>query len=654
MTTPNIVTKAQLDRISEGSETPTSRSERSEPTYKEKVQSIKDLISGEYSSNIDDKTDEIEEDIISAASEQSDDKSKEIKINLQTKEDIYDVSVSYTDDFLTEQNTATQHDKLPLSARSLSQISDDVESRNVPHSAMSITEQISEQISENLPSVSASESFIKQLDLKTQGKDIGDIFANDRFEKENDSEGDISQRSSVVESSRPSSGRSERSSVLSYQTEHESSESERSPALQQEDKEPNFEDEISEPSSKNKPFGPRSSNVFDIDDLINFENEEMTPVASPRGTPLDTSRHDSTSERSDRPSNFFDPLGEFEIGDRVYATGPSGERVLGTLLFKGNVQFAPGVWAGVELDSPEGRHNGMEDGVRYFTCRNRHGLIVPGHDMATAHLGEGDVAEVPDNVDVRSSIESVKSVTSVNTEDGDLLRFIDEADKNVQMFDESPQPSPRVPERDQRVGAKSKNELLADRITNDLFESVVRENVSTISRIADRKQTSQKKGPPVAPKPDRTKRVEEPQINGDIDDLEDFLHSEQGPDIAPPLQNEQNIDETTDITVSNMMNDAIEHMLIIRRNNRPSQDVNQSRDSGILDTEEDHNEGPPSPTDEILGVLDRADDDLQLNTPLRPGSPVPGLQSDKVRKIVRFAYILLPLHGAASCVMPHV
>jgi hypothetical protein len=79
-----------------------------------------------------------------------------------------------------------------------------------------------------------------------------------------------------------------------------------------------------------------------------------------------------------------------------------------------------------------------------------------------------------------------------------------------------------------------------------------------------------------------------------------------------------------------MMNDAIEHMLTIRKNNRQSQDVNQSRDSGILEVDEDQNESPPSPTDEIQGVLDKADDDVHLDAPLRPGSPVPGLQSDKV------------------------
>ncbi|XP_053380669.1 centrosome-associated protein 350-like isoform X2 [Mercenaria mercenaria] len=622
-TTPSKAAKSHLDKISEGSETPTTtRSDKSDLSYQEKLQSIKEKFSSEISSAVDDKTDEIEEDIISAESEPSDGKSKEIKIDLNIKEDIYDVSVSYTEDFVTEPNTMTHIEKLPLSARSQSQISEDIESRNVPQSARSVTEQISEQISENLPSVSASESFIKQLDLKTQGKDSGDIFAKDRLEKENDSEGEISQRSSVVESSRPSSGRSERSSVISDQTEHESSESEKSPVIQSEGKVPKFNDEISEPSKK-KGSGLISSNVFDIDDLIDFDNEDMTPVASPRGTPPETSRHDSESRHSD----FFTPLGDFEIGDKVSVTGPSGERVNGTLLFKGNVQFAPGVWAGVELDNPEGRHNGIEDGVRYFTCREKHGLIVPAHDVIAVPEEGEEKGQILDNVDVRSSVESVKSI---NTEDGDLLKFISEADRNVQMFDESPQASPREPEKEQKAGSKSRKEILADKITNDLFESVVRENVNTISKIADKKQASKKKGPPVAPKPAKTQHVEDAQTNGDIDDLEDFLHhSEQGPDEFPAQQNEHTIDDSTDVTVNNMMNDAIEHMLTIRRNNRQSQDVNQSRDSGIIEPDEDQNESPPSPTDEIQGVLDKADDDMHLEAPLRPGSPVPGLQTDK-------------------------
>ena len=49
------------------------------------------------------------------------------------------------------------------------------------------------------------------------------------------------------------------------------------------------------------------------------------------------------------------------------------------LRFYGNVKFEAGLWAGVELDEPIGRHGGSVDGVRYFKCRPKHGeLCVEG------------------------------------------------------------------------------------------------------------------------------------------------------------------------------------------------------------------------------------------------------------------------------------
>lgn len=43
---------------------------------------------------------------------------------------------------------------------------------------------------------------------------------------------------------------------------------------------------------------------------------------------------------------------------------------LGTVRFVGPVDNTTGIWIGVEWDDPQrGKHDGVKDGKRYFTCR---------------------------------------------------------------------------------------------------------------------------------------------------------------------------------------------------------------------------------------------------------------------------------------------
>ena len=48
----------------------------------------------------------------------------------------------------------------------------------------------------------------------------------------------------------------------------------------------------------------------------------------------------------------------------------------GVIRYIGRVDFAEGVWLGVELRTPKGRNDGSIQGQRYFTCRQNHGLLV--------------------------------------------------------------------------------------------------------------------------------------------------------------------------------------------------------------------------------------------------------------------------------------
>ncbi|KAJ3787316.1 hypothetical protein GGU10DRAFT_374062 [Lentinula aff. detonsa] len=53
------------------------------------------------------------------------------------------------------------------------------------------------------------------------------------------------------------------------------------------------------------------------------------------------------------------------VGDRISYSGH-----LGTVKFVGNVENTTGIWLGIEWDDPDrGKHDGVKDGKRYFSCR---------------------------------------------------------------------------------------------------------------------------------------------------------------------------------------------------------------------------------------------------------------------------------------------
>ncbi|KAJ8415837.1 hypothetical protein AAFF_G00403940 [Aldrovandia affinis] len=58
-------------------------------------------------------------------------------------------------------------------------------------------------------------------------------------------------------------------------------------------------------------------------------------------------------------------------GERVWV----GEKV-GMVHYVGGVEFAEGIWVGVELDFPAGKHNGTVQGRVYFRCPAGHGVFV--------------------------------------------------------------------------------------------------------------------------------------------------------------------------------------------------------------------------------------------------------------------------------------
>ncbi|XP_071439282.1 CAP-Gly domain-containing linker protein 4-like isoform X2 [Hetaerina americana] len=61
------------------------------------------------------------------------------------------------------------------------------------------------------------------------------------------------------------------------------------------------------------------------------------------------------------------------LNDRVIIGGCKA----GILRYCGSTEFAPGIWAGVELDDNEGKNDGSVNGVVYFKCSSNHGIFSP-------------------------------------------------------------------------------------------------------------------------------------------------------------------------------------------------------------------------------------------------------------------------------------
>ncbi|KAK0421198.1 hypothetical protein QR680_015106 [Steinernema hermaphroditum] len=66
-------------------------------------------------------------------------------------------------------------------------------------------------------------------------------------------------------------------------------------------------------------------------------------------------------------------ISKADVGLRVLVGGG----VSGTLRYVGPIIGKDGIFCGVELDYPEGKHNGSFQGVAYFHCPPQHGIFAP-------------------------------------------------------------------------------------------------------------------------------------------------------------------------------------------------------------------------------------------------------------------------------------
>ena len=101
----------------------------------------------------------------------------------------------------------------------------------------------------------------------------------------------------------------------------------------------------------------------------------------PRGpTPNQANLHVQRAQDDARSNSSFqsaksamsEVAHDFVVGNRVLV---GGDRA-GVIAFLGTTLFSRGEWAGVILDDPLGKNNGVVQGVQYFQCEPNHGVFA--------------------------------------------------------------------------------------------------------------------------------------------------------------------------------------------------------------------------------------------------------------------------------------
>lgn len=137
-----------------------------------------------------------------------------------------------------------------------------------------------------------------------------------------------------------------------------------------------------------------------------LHSERLLELKSPTELMKNTERRDAEQEQAPTCSPLWasasvteetDSLSNFNVGDRVLVSKVQP----GTLRFKGLTKFAKGFWAGVELDKPEGNNNGTYDDIKYFDCREKHGIFAPPQKIS--HLTESIDSQLDTNKDDEDS-----------------------------------------------------------------------------------------------------------------------------------------------------------------------------------------------------------------------------------------------------------
>ncbi|CAF3571315.1 unnamed protein product [Adineta steineri] len=106
--------------------------------------------------------------------------------------------------------------------------------------------------------------------------------------------------------------------------------------------------------------------------LSNDTPQQTPPYNKSRISFIEEERVNTPSKHP--PSDTLDAyMKDLQIDDSVSIRGTK----FGILRYIGKIHVNEGIWCGIKLNGPLGKHDGKIEGVRYFRCSHRHGIFAP-------------------------------------------------------------------------------------------------------------------------------------------------------------------------------------------------------------------------------------------------------------------------------------
>ncbi|CAF0914964.1 unnamed protein product [Rotaria sp. Silwood1] len=107
-----------------------------------------------------------------------------------------------------------------------------------------------------------------------------------------------------------------------------------------------------------------------------------------------TAQEEHAKKEQEKEKHEQELANKINVNDRCEVTVPTQPTKRGTVMFKGEVHFKPGVWVGIRYDEPLGKNNGSVEGKKYFECPDKYGAFVRPSAVTVGDFPEIDLEEL--------------------------------------------------------------------------------------------------------------------------------------------------------------------------------------------------------------------------------------------------------------------